>query len=492
MTHIDIINAFVEKRAYQAYLEISNGAGGTFQAVQCASKHRVVPEPGASSDEFFATNTAKFDIVFIDGVHQCDQVLREIQNSIAALRSGGVVVIHDCLPPTDEAARGRPVSGRAWCGDVFRAIAWYFSKSRYLCYTVDTDFGVGVIDLSREAVACASFPCDTISELSYGAFWEDRGRLAHIMPAGSFYGLVAPGDLVDSFSNLPLSWRPKNIPAPYDLVPRRQPSAGNTCVVYATDGGRDDVARLSMSARSLVKRSRLAFDLVVLSDAAIPESAVLGREGVVPYYNCLDMCGVLQGVGMQRDQWTGRRWPFAALYRLGVPLHSGLMKYRRMVYLDTDTLVLSGDVDHLMEADLGGAEVGCVYDIDGDCYSRIADLLYNDTKSEYVDSIVSDIGPSIRTRAYVNSGVLLMDLDVVRARRDWYVRRLGMYWEASCRGKFAYIDQDFINAMMRVRADFNTMFNWQRGGYPGGCVIRHYIAGQKQEMAARAREEGLV
>lgn len=210
MTHVDIINAFVKKRAYKAYLEISNGAGGTFHAVQCAIKHRVVPEPGASSDDFFYANTAKFDIVFVDGVHRCDQALRDIQNAVVALRNGGVVIVHDCLPPTEEAAADHPADGRVWCGDVFRAVAWYFAKSRYLCYTLDVDFGVGVVDLSREAVARAAFPCDSMPQLSYGAFLGDRDRLAHVVDGGSFSRLTPPGELRDSFSGLPPSWRPRS------------------------------------------------------------------------------------------------------------------------------------------------------------------------------------------------------------------------------------------------------------------------------------------
>ncbi len=56
-----------------------------------------------TSDAFFATNTSKFDLIFIDGLHTSDQVIKDIFNALAALAKNGVIAVHDCNPMTEEA-----------------------------------------------------------------------------------------------------------------------------------------------------------------------------------------------------------------------------------------------------------------------------------------------------------------------------------------------------------------------------------------------------
>jgi len=266
---------------------------------------------------------------------------------------------------------------------------------------------------------------------------------------------------------------------------------GRVCVVYVTNGNSDDLARLVWSLRSLVRVSSSQFDVVIISNDEIRDGTVLSSCGWHAFRNITDMYDTLHGAGMFRDRWN-RRWPFEVLYRLGIPLNSYFSGYSRVLYLDTDTLVLSGKVDRLLNADLSGFEAGGVYDIDGDCYARIDNILSSVLPRSSAVEVIADIGPSLFTHAYVNAGVLLMNLDEIRKRLDWYRRRLRMFWDAECRGQFEYLDQDFVNSMMRVKTDFNTMFNWQRGGYPRDCIIRHYIKDQKPDMRARAEKDGLI
>lgn len=263
-----------------------------------------------------------------------------------------------------------------------------------------------------------------------------------------------------------------------------------TCVVYATDGNPDDVCRMAWSMRSLVRHASVPFDLIVLSDSTIecPPGVDLGARGS---YHCVtDMKETLLHEGVFSNHWS-RRWPFTVIYRLGIPVHPFFRDYGRVLYVDTDTLVLSPRIDRLLTSELSGYEVRGVYDIDGDNYPRIDSLLSVDLagfKDRRLDSFVGDVG----CRAYVNAGVLLFNLDEIRKDIRWYRDRLVMFWKAECRGLFRYLDQDFVNAMMRVRADTSTMFNWQRGGYPPNCTIRHYIRGQKDDMRARAVTDGLI
>lgn len=48
-----------------------------------------------TSDIFFATNTRKFDFVYIDGDHSLEQVLKDGQNGISVLKPDGIITFDD-------------------------------------------------------------------------------------------------------------------------------------------------------------------------------------------------------------------------------------------------------------------------------------------------------------------------------------------------------------------------------------------------------------
>ncbi len=155
----EAINYFVRARRARRYLEIGVATGRTFERVRCAEKIGVDPrpkrvEPGwtvhrTTSDEFFAGAPGRFDVVFIDGLHLAEQVLRDIANSLAYLNPGGAILLHDCNPPT-EVAGSRDASladkGALWNGDVWKAIA-YVRKFQpgLFCRVLDFNEGIGVI-----------------------------------------------------------------------------------------------------------------------------------------------------------------------------------------------------------------------------------------------------------------------------------------------------------------------------------------------------------
>ena len=51
-----------------------------------------------TSDDFFRDNKEKFDLIFIDGLHETNQVDRDIENSLKFINKGGTILLHDCLP----------------------------------------------------------------------------------------------------------------------------------------------------------------------------------------------------------------------------------------------------------------------------------------------------------------------------------------------------------------------------------------------------------
>ena len=215
MTTGDIVNKFICTRAYSSCLELS-ARGSHLGAVHCARRVCVSPSgageadiwtapkdflaSGAgevdvrmSSDDFFASSAERFDVVIVDGVHRCGQVLRDIDNALGALNPGGIVVVRNCLPTDERMADPEPHRGK-WCGDVYRAAAWYFSGSSHLCYTVDADYGCGIIDTACPADRAPAVPSYGSPEgLSYSDFDVDRASLLRVVGEGDVPGLVMRG-----------------------------------------------------------------------------------------------------------------------------------------------------------------------------------------------------------------------------------------------------------------------------------------------------------
>ena len=193
---MDLLNKFICTRAYTSYLELGVGRGVSFGGVYCARKVGVDPAADShatvhlTSDAFFAGNRDKFDVVFIDGLHRSEQVLRDINNALAVLNPGGVVLLHDCLPITAHMASDSQHDGE-WCGDVYRAAAWYFAHSPYRCYTVDADYGIGVIDTAHPAESRPTFPGRRMADLTYDAFSAVRTTLLRVVNVDQVDALVA-------------------------------------------------------------------------------------------------------------------------------------------------------------------------------------------------------------------------------------------------------------------------------------------------------------
>jgi hypothetical protein len=148
----DLINLIAQKIDAKTYVEIGvYNPDHNFNKINIENKIGVDPDPNAgatfrgTSDEFFkiARNMdSKVDLVFIDGLHHADQVKTDIQNAWDILSLGGVIVLHDCNPPSEATTCVPRGSQREWCGDTFRAICQIQSPE---IFTVDFDYGCAVI-----------------------------------------------------------------------------------------------------------------------------------------------------------------------------------------------------------------------------------------------------------------------------------------------------------------------------------------------------------
>lgn len=149
------------------YLEIGLFEGATFRKVEAPVKVGVDPdfafdvdaaraeEPASvlhevTSDEYFGAIVepdARFDVVFLDGLHTFEQTLRDFTNATSFLATTGVIVIDDVTPISHmsairderrfQALRGMlGVESGAWMGDVFRLV--YFLDTFWQQFTFRT------------------------------------------------------------------------------------------------------------------------------------------------------------------------------------------------------------------------------------------------------------------------------------------------------------------------------------------------------------------
>ncbi|NBU81772.1 MAG: class I SAM-dependent methyltransferase, partial [Flavobacteriaceae bacterium] len=161
MFRSDIIGKLIEKINAKKYLEIGVSNGINFASIECNYKVGVDPaldSPATihlTSDDFFAQNQEKFDVIFIDGLHHSDQVYRDIINSLNVLSEGGYIICHD-MNPWDEHVQNIPYDPSVhtfWTGDCWKAFVQLRRERQDLSmYVVDTDCGCGVIQKGSQNV----------------------------------------------------------------------------------------------------------------------------------------------------------------------------------------------------------------------------------------------------------------------------------------------------------------------------------------------------
>jgi hypothetical protein len=151
-------NPIISRRGYKSYLEIGVSNGGTFYNIECETKHGVDPHNRdmlypMTSDKFFENCNHIYDLVFIDGDHECNQVLRDIDNSIKHLSSNGIIFIHDTKPHTELMQRSpmphpsELCESGLWTGDVWKAIAKFRnSRNDFLVKTLDIQLGLTILE----------------------------------------------------------------------------------------------------------------------------------------------------------------------------------------------------------------------------------------------------------------------------------------------------------------------------------------------------------
>ena len=124
-TRLQIVQEIIKKKDYKKYLEIGCFDDELFNHINCLEKVGVDPVSGGTlrqtSDQFFFKNSQYFDCIFIDGLHEYNQVKRDISNSLNFLNEDGIILLHDCLP-NNYYEQAIPRCQWTWNGDVWKAI----------------------------------------------------------------------------------------------------------------------------------------------------------------------------------------------------------------------------------------------------------------------------------------------------------------------------------------------------------------------------------
>jgi Methyltransferase domain len=144
------INNLAHRLAMRSYLEIGVCDGETFRLIEMPARTGVDPEfrfnpdtirdqstrlVSQTSDAYFATLpiSEKFDLIFIDGLHTFEQVVRDFSNAVLHTHDRSVILIDDTRPSDvysalrhpGETSRFRNIFNSAskdWHGDVFKAV----------------------------------------------------------------------------------------------------------------------------------------------------------------------------------------------------------------------------------------------------------------------------------------------------------------------------------------------------------------------------------
>jgi len=192
MSRTEVIQKIINKIKAKKYLEIGMGPGINFAEIECDYKVCVDPNPTVSvtyqltSDDFFKQNTETFDVIFIDGLHWCNQVYKDIINSLDVLNDFGYIICHDINPYCEFIQRyPQPKPESEWTGDCWKAWTQLKSERSDLnMYVVDTDSGCGIITKGYQNLIKLN------QELTWDYLNNNRQKLLNLISVEDFIKLI--------------------------------------------------------------------------------------------------------------------------------------------------------------------------------------------------------------------------------------------------------------------------------------------------------------
>ncbi|MDA8569725.1 class I SAM-dependent methyltransferase [Candidatus Pelagibacter bacterium] len=188
----DIINNIIKYKKYNSYLEIGCQADVSFKKILAPDKIGVDPMDGGThrmtSDDFFKTNQKMFDLIFIDGLHEYSQVLRDIKNSVNVLNKDGIILVHDCLPAKIW-HQTMPQTHSSWNGDVWKAIVECRTLKNIDTYTCVADQGLGII-FNKKNTKLLEDEIRDFKKLTFKDYYQNHNKYMNLIDENELYNLI--------------------------------------------------------------------------------------------------------------------------------------------------------------------------------------------------------------------------------------------------------------------------------------------------------------
>jgi hypothetical protein len=154
-----------QRLAYNCPAEFDDGQKYTYRTDALTS--------GEIAHEILAANKSApcYDILFVDPFHTYECSAIDLTCAFALLRPGGFMVVHDCNPEDQTLTSPDYVEG-AWMGLTYAAfIDFTLRPDISSFYTVDTDFGCGVVYKGR-SLPDPEWPPDKDTRRRLAAGWR--------------------------------------------------------------------------------------------------------------------------------------------------------------------------------------------------------------------------------------------------------------------------------------------------------------------------------
>jgi len=151
-----------------------------------------------TSDDFFAQDAPslfaqkKVEIALVDGMHEYEYALRDVENILKYLSDDGIIVMHDCNPQTAEEAgtyeQWKSIGNTGqWNGDVWKTILHLRSFRKDIdVFVLDCDQGLGIVP-KRKPENNPDLSLEQIKSFTYQDFDANRQQWINLKPVSYIY-----------------------------------------------------------------------------------------------------------------------------------------------------------------------------------------------------------------------------------------------------------------------------------------------------------------